>query len=104
MTVPVDPADQAANEAQARSQLNIDTTSPTTTIQIRLADGHNVREQFNLTHTVGDIRRYITTMRPHYAIQDFSLLTAYPTKELTDEDKTIDEAGLKNSALMQRLK
>ncbi|XP_063983054.1 NSFL1 cofactor p47 isoform X2 [Diachasmimorpha longicaudata] len=104
MTVPVDPADQAANESQARSQLNLDTNSPTTTIQIRLADGQNIREQFNLTHTVGDIRRYITTMRPHYAIQDFSLLTAYPTKELIEEDKTIEEAGLKNSALMQRLK
>ncbi|XP_015126636.1 NSFL1 cofactor p47 isoform X3 [Diachasma alloeum] len=104
MTVPADPADQAANESQARSQLNLDTNSPTTTIQIRLADGQNIREQFNLTHTVGDIRRYITTMRPHYAIQDFSLLTAYPTKELTEEDKTIEEAGLKNSALMQRLK
>ncbi|XP_011311241.1 NSFL1 cofactor p47 isoform X2 [Fopius arisanus] len=104
MTVPVDPADQAANESQARSQLNVDTNSPTTTIQIRLADGQNIREQFNLTHTVGDIRRYITTMRPHYAIQEFRLLTAYPTKELTEEDKTIDEAGLKNSALMQRLK
>lgn len=43
------------------------------------------------------------SMRPQYALRDFSLLTVYPTKELT-EDKTIEESGLQNSAIMQRLK
>lgn len=105
MTVPTDDlADEAANESRARSQLNLDTSNPVTMIQIRLANGQSIREQFNLTHTIGDIRRFITTMRPQYAIQGFSLLTSYPTTELTDENKTIDEAGLKNCALMQRLK
>lgn len=86
-----------------KKQLNLDTTKPITTIQIRLADGSSVRAQFNLTHTINDLRRYITTMRPQYAIRDFSLLTMYPTKELT-EDKTIEETGLKNATIMQRLK
>ncbi|XP_025160026.1 NSFL1 cofactor p47 isoform X2 [Harpegnathos saltator] len=103
MTVPTDPADQAANEAQAKKELNVDSSKPTTTIQIRLVDGSIVKAQFNLTHTVNDIRRYIITMRPQYALRDFSLLTMYPTKELT-EDKTIEEAGLQSSAIMQRLK
>ncbi|XP_029676173.1 NSFL1 cofactor p47 isoform X1 [Formica exsecta] len=103
MTVPTDPADQAANEAQARKELNIDTSKPTTTLQIRLADGSTVKAQFNLSHTVADLRRYIITMRPQYALRDFGLLTVYPTKELA-EDKTIEEAGLQNSAIMQRLK
>ncbi|XP_011703894.1 PREDICTED: NSFL1 cofactor p47 isoform X1 [Wasmannia auropunctata] len=103
MTVPTDPADQAANEAQAKKDLELDTSKPTTTLQIRLADGSIVKAQFNLTHTVADLRRYIITMRPQYALRDFSLLTVYPTKELA-EDKTIEEAGLQNSAIMQRLK
>ncbi|XP_035741325.1 NSFL1 cofactor p47-like [Vespa mandarinia] len=103
MTIPTDPADQAANESQAKKQLNLDTAKPITTIQIRLADGSSVRAQFNLTHTISDLRRYITTMRPQYAMRDFSLLTMYPTKELT-EDKTIEETGLKNATIMQRLK
>ncbi|XP_011259888.1 NSFL1 cofactor p47 isoform X2 [Camponotus floridanus] len=103
MTVPTDPADQAANEAQARKELNVDTSKPTTTLQIRLADGSTVKAQFNLSHTIADLRRYIITMRPQYALRDFSLLTVYPTKELT-EDKTIEESGLQNSAIMQRLK
>lgn len=103
MTVPTDPADQAANEAQAKKELDIDTSQPTTTLQIRLADGSVVKAQFNLSHTVADLRRYIITMRPQYALRDFILLTVYPTKELA-EDKTIEEAGLQNSAIMQRLK
>lgn len=61
MTIPSDPADQAANEAIARNQLNLDSSQPVTTIQIRLADGSNVRVQFNLTHTIEDVRRFITT-------------------------------------------
>ncbi|XP_072767621.1 NSFL1 cofactor p47 isoform X1 [Anoplolepis gracilipes] len=103
MTVPTDPADQAANETQAKKELNVDTSKPTTTLQIRLADGSVVKAQFNLSHTVADLRRYIITMRPQYALRDFGLLTVYPTKELA-EDKTIEEAGLQNSAIMQRLK
>lgn len=43
------------------------------------------------------------SMRPQYALRDFSLFTMYPTKEL-EEDKTIEEAGLQSSAIMQRLK
>ena len=61
MTIPADPADQAANEALARNQLNLNTEQPLTTMQIRLADGSNVRAQFNLSHTIGDLRRYIIT-------------------------------------------
>ena len=61
MTVTNDPADQAANESQARSSLNLDTSRPLTSLQIRLADGNNIREQFNMTHTIGDLRRFITT-------------------------------------------
>ncbi|XP_071560426.1 NSFL1 cofactor p47 isoform X1 [Temnothorax nylanderi] len=103
MTVATDPADQAANEAQAKKELELDASKPTTTLQIRLADGSVVKAQFNLSHTVADLRRYVITMRPQYALRDFSLLTVYPTKELA-EDKTIEEAGLQNSAIMQRLK
>lgn len=42
-------------------------------------------------------------MRPQYAMREFSLLTMYPTKEIT-EDKTIEEAGLQNTTIIQRLK
>ncbi|XP_011498806.1 PREDICTED: NSFL1 cofactor p47-like [Ceratosolen solmsi marchali] len=104
VTVSVDPADQAANEVLARNQLNINNEQPSTTIQIRLADGSNVRAQFNLSHTIGDVRRYVINVRPQYALRDFNLQTTFPTKELTEESKTIEELNLQNSVIMQRLK
>lgn len=103
MTIPTDIADQTANESQAKQKLNLDESKPVTTLQIRLADGSSVKVQFNLTHTINDLRQYIITMRPQYAMREFSLLTMYPTKELT-EDKTIEEAGLQNTTIIQRLK
>lgn len=59
MTVSTDSSDDAANERRARSELIVDANQPATTIQIRLADGSNVRAQFNLFHTIGDLRRFI---------------------------------------------
>lgn len=44
------------------------------------------------------------SMRPQYALREYALQTTFPTKELTEEDKTIEEANLQNSAIMQRLK
>lgn len=61
MTIPSDPVDQAANETQAKKELNVDASKPATTLQIRLADGSTVKAQFNLSHTVADLRRYIIT-------------------------------------------
>ena len=43
-------------------------------------------------------------MRPQYALREFSLQTTFPTKELAEENKTIEEENLQNSAIMQRLK
>ncbi|XP_034176875.1 NSFL1 cofactor p47 [Osmia lignaria lignaria] len=103
MTIPADLADQTANESQAKKQLNLDESKPVTTLQIRLADGTSVKVQLNLTHTINDLRQYIIAMRPQYAMREFSLLTAYPTKELV-ENKTIEEAGLQNTTIIQRLK
>ncbi|XP_033227754.1 NSFL1 cofactor p47-like isoform X2 [Belonocnema kinseyi] len=104
MPVSTGSSDDAANELRARSQLIVDTNKPATTIQIRLADGSNVRAQFNLFHTVGDLRRFIITMRPQYASTNFSLLTAYPSTELNEENSTISQANLQNSTVIQRLK
>lgn len=51
----------AEYEARAASQLNVDPTQPTTMIQIRLADGLRLSAQFNVSHTVNDIRSFVTT-------------------------------------------
>jgi len=91
------------NEEDAKAKLGLNAAAPNTTLQIRLADGSRLIGQFNLTHTVGDIHNYIQNARPQYANRSFYLVSSFPTRELKELDVTIEGAGLKNAALMQRL-
>lgn len=72
----------------------------------------------NLTHTVGDIRRFINAYvflfinfrflilfirsRPGTSSRSYSIQTPLPVKILDDESQTIEAAGLKNSVVVQR--
>ncbi|XP_058831871.1 NSFL1 cofactor p47 [Topomyia yanbarensis] len=92
------------NEKQAAAELAVDESQPLTTLQIRLADGSRLSARFNQSHTIENIRRYVTRARPQYASQNFALLTTFPSKELSDGTQTLKDAGLLNAAIMQRLK
>lgn len=58
--------------------------------------------RFNMTHTVGDIRRFIRAARPDTPAA-FALMTAYPSAKLTDDSATIAGAGLANAVIIQKL-
>ena len=55
---PAVPASEPASNA-AIKKIDIDSEMPTTTIQIRLRDGSKLSGQFNLSHSISDIRRFI---------------------------------------------
>ncbi|XP_077109132.1 NSFL1 cofactor p47 [Ranitomeya variabilis] len=97
------PSQQAENEARASSSVNIDTSDPTTNIQIRLADGGRLVQKFNHSHRIRDIRMFIASARPAMAATSFVLMTTFPNKELTDENLTLKEANLLNAVIVQRL-
>ncbi|KAI9258162.1 hypothetical protein BDA99DRAFT_515406 [Phascolomyces articulosus] len=94
------PASSSSAAASTEEPVTVDASQPTTSIQIRLGDGSRLVAKFNHTHTVGDIRRYIDANRP--AGRAYLLQTTFPVKELTDLDKTVKEAGLLNSVVVQR--
>lgn len=94
----------ADNEAKAIAALNVNQNDPSTMISVRLADGSRLSARFNLSHTVQDIRQYIETARPEYSGRSFMLLTTFPNKELSNPSDTIQQAGLQNAAILQRLK
>ncbi|XP_053685562.1 NSFL1 cofactor p47 [Sabethes cyaneus] len=98
------PGNNEENEKTATSELAVDESQPMTTLQIRLADGSRLSARFNQSHTVENIRRYVTTARPQYATQNFALMTTFPSKELSDGSQTLKDAGLLNAAILQRLK
>ncbi|XP_041365866.1 NSFL1 cofactor p47-like [Gigantopelta aegis] len=83
---------------------DVDSSKPSTSIQIRLADGTRLVAKFNHTHRVSDIRNFITSSRPQYATAEFILQTTFPSKELTDNSQTLEEAKLLNAVIVQRLK
>lgn len=51
--------DGVVNETAARAEVPLIPDAPTTSLQIRLADGSRLIGTFNQSHTIGDVRRYI---------------------------------------------
>ncbi|KAF7815315.1 plant UBX domain-containing protein 4-like [Senna tora] len=83
--------------------LVIDEAQPVTSIQLRLADGTRMVSRFNHHHTISDVRAFIDASRPGGA-RSYQLQTmGFPPKQLTDLDQTIEQAGIANSVVIQRL-
>lgn len=84
------------------TKFEVDQTAPTTSIQIRLADGTRMVARMNLTHTVQDIRNFINASRPENLTRPYSIGTTFPNRTLDDGDQTVKDAGLQNSVIVQR--
>lgn len=83
--------------------LSVDGSLPSTSVQLRLADGTRMVARFNYQHTVGDIRAFIDSSRPG-AARNYQLQTVgFPPKQLSDVAMTIEQAGLANSVVIQKL-
>ena len=83
--------------------LVVDQAVPTTSVQLRLADGTRLVSRFNNHHTVRDVRGFIDASRPGGS-REYQLLTmGFPPKQLSDLDLTIEQAGIANSVVIQKL-
>lgn len=118
-------APAAANPEQALSQANeylsLNPSEGNTKIQIRLADGSryvlfvfflqwlecflscSLVAHINLNKLVSDLRQFICIARPEYAAVPFTLQTTFPNKVIDNETATIQDSGLANAAVVQRL-
>ncbi|SCZ89856.1 BZ3500_MvSof-1268-A1-R1_Chr1-3g01620 [Microbotryum saponariae] len=96
------PASTASAAISTSSTFQVDPSQPTTTLQIRLRSGERMVARFNHTHTVGDIRAYINASQPGQATANYALQTTFPSRDLTDDSKTIKDAGLLGSVVVQR--
>ncbi len=92
-----DPSAASSSSAPTEAvALTVDESAPTTTLQVRLADGSRKVIKANKTHTVLQLQQHIATLTPGMA---FSLRAGFPPKKLTEMDKTLEEAGLLNEAV-----
>ncbi|PWN32101.1 SEP-domain-containing protein [Meira miltonrushii] len=94
------PTSQA--EPATPSNFEVDSSKPTTQLQIRLADGQRMVGRFNLTHTVRDVRGYINAGHPGMSSRPYVLQTSFPPKPVSDENQTLQEAGLANAVIIQK--
>ncbi|XP_020265510.1 plant UBX domain-containing protein 4-like [Asparagus officinalis] len=102
-----EPINQEPDTVAAAAPVVADDSRPTTSIQLRLADGSRTVARFNTDHTVGDIRAFIDNHAassgraapPSYTLQT----VGFPPKKLTDATQTIEQAGLTNSVVIQKL-
>ncbi|KAF7792011.1 hypothetical protein EIP86_003038 [Pleurotus ostreatoroseus] len=91
-----------ADRQSMTTRFEVDQSKPTTSVQIRLADGTRLVCRMNLTHTVGDIRSFINASRPQNAARTYNIMTTFPNRILEDETQTVEQAGLVNSVVVQR--
>ncbi|KAF7362715.1 SEP-domain-containing protein [Mycena venus] len=92
----------AAGASSITPRFEVDQSQPTTSVQIRLADGTRIVCRMNLTHTVRDLRNFINAARPENLTRPYTIGTTFPNRTLDDDGATIDGAGLKNSVIVQR--
>ncbi|MEW5312415.1 MAG: hypothetical protein WDW38_004052 [Sanguina aurantia] len=94
---PPAPASDPASEWKGPDDLK-----PTTSIQLRLADGSRAVVKFNHSNLISDIRAFIRASRPDLATGSYSLMTAFPPKVIADESATLEAAGLLNAVITQK--
>jgi len=83
--------------------LVVDESQPVTSIQLRLADGTRMVSRFNHHHTIRDVRAFIDASRPG-GVRSYQLQAmGFPPKQLTDWDQSIEQAGIANSVVIQKL-
>jgi UBX domain-containing protein 1 len=80
----------------------LDSGKPTTSLQLRLADGTRLVARFNTDHTVAHVRQFVDAARPGGASRPYVLQTSMPVKQLTDTSQTLQAAGLLNATIIQK--
>jgi hypothetical protein len=81
----------------------VDESAPTTSLQLRMADGSRLVARFNASHTLADVRRFVRASRPDLAAQPYAFASGgFPPKPVTDEEASLEVLGLLNAVLVQR--
>jgi len=75
------------------SELVVDDSQPKTKVQLQFPDGSKKAAEFNVHHTVGDLRAYCVKILG----QAVKVKGGFPPKDLIDDFQTLEDAGLKGA-------
>ncbi|XP_045142526.1 UBX domain-containing protein 2A [Echinops telfairi] len=76
---------------------------PVTSLRIWLANGTRIVQKFNTSQRVSHVKDFIEKSQGSQRSRPFSLATALPVLRLLDETLTLEEAGVHNAVVIQRL-
>jgi UBX domain-containing protein 1 len=79
----------SASTGSAQPSVDVDSSAPTVTLQIRLGDGTRMQSRFNTTHTIGDVYDFVD--RASTDGRAYALMTTFPSKELTDKAQVLGD-------------
>ncbi|GAB5360936.1 hypothetical protein AAMO2058_000670900 [Amorphochlora amoebiformis] len=83
-------------------QVKVDGSKPKTRILLVLHPRKRAPQEFNLTHTTGDIYSHVLSLTPP-DFGPFDLVSGFPPKSImSDPSKTIEELKLKGASITQR--
>lgn len=78
-----------------------DPAQPTTSVQVRFHNGQRKMVTVNLTTRVQALHEYVMMAAP--VDGEYQLLAGFPPKPLADPRQTVQEAGIANGAVIQKL-
>jgi UBX domain-containing protein 1 len=81
----------STSTGSAQPSVDIDSSVPTITLQIRLGDGTRLQSRFNTTHTVGDVYGFVDAASPDSQQRAYALMTTFPSKELADKGQVLGD-------------
>lgn len=90
-----------AAAVEGAAEMVVDTDAPTTTLQVRLADGSRKVVKANHTHTVLQLTQHVATLSPPGAA--FVLKAGFPPKALADMAATLKDAGVLGDSITQAM-
>jgi len=93
------PSGAAFSHARA-AKVTVDTSLPTTILQLVLHPRNRVKETFNQDMTVLQLYQHIMSLTSQ---SRFDLLAGYPPKVLDNPNLTLKEAGLLGTSIQQRI-
>ena len=73
------------------TEVAIDESAPTLRLQIRLADGTNLRTRFNNTHTLNDVYHFVNASNPGSSSRPYVLMTTFPNKDHPGSNTALSE-------------
>ncbi|KAI1691734.1 NSFL1 cofactor p47 [Ditylenchus destructor] len=87
---------------RAQREVNVDRTQEVTMVQVRV-NGELIEGEFNLGHTIADLRAFLTRAEPSIGLREFRLLKvdgAPPTPLTMPTTTTLEDAGILNFTLI----